>query len=349
MRISHILHSLPVYIIHDQTAAHCEQVFTRAQIGRWDWTDPSDEDPELDKTIAEYYAHPGWEAKGKVIPNDDLMVLKLDSPVPEGTPTIRLNFDNNIPANTGDPITQMGFGSTVDFVPGPLELPEIMQEMQTDYLAFEDCAVAYDLDNPSDRLGVVQPNGQLTTMVQPDWLCTLPPVDETRVANCKGDSGSPVIIEGATMEDDILVGIVSGGWGGGCQNKYMPDFQQRVSYQVDWILSVACPATEYPPAEWNCPGFEGPPTPLLGSDTPAPTPPPVPSPTRPPNPSPTSAPLPAPIAAPVPEPTTITIEPTPTPRTFPPFPGGTFMGPRYVSKIFRKRVEAHHILVSHPY
>jgi secreted trypsin-like serine protease len=119
-----------------------------------------------------------------------------------------MNLDENVPSRTGEQLTMMGFGSTTDGVSAPYNSELQLQEAPTEYVAFNDCAVARNPDTGS-AFGVTNSDGSITTAVTGDWMCTLK-TDPERTATCVGDSGSPIILEGATPDDDRLVASVSG-------------------------------------------------------------------------------------------------------------------------------------------
>jgi Trypsin len=129
---------------------------------------------------------------------------------------------------------------------------------------------------------------------------------------CNGDSGSPLIIPGATAAGDIQVGISS--FGQGCGEADFPGVYTRISAYETFILDQLCNQSGNPPIE--CDGNT---TPLptsspTGSPTRLPTASPTPLPTASPTPLPTASPTPLPTASPTPLPTAST---TPLPTASP--------------------------------
>ncbi|KAG7367516.1 trypsin [Nitzschia inconspicua] len=55
---------------------------------------------------------------------------------------------------------------------------------------------------------------------------------------CYGDSGGPVILPGATPEEDVQVGIIS--WGEDCADPIFPGVAARVSFGYNWIQQWVC-------------------------------------------------------------------------------------------------------------
>jgi secreted trypsin-like serine protease len=268
------------------TAAHCEGCFSRAELGQYN-TNVIDRDNR--RGIVAEVVHPEW-APRKLTPYNDVMLVKLDSPASPDWPIVRLNGNDNIPGATGTPITVIGFGSIVDYRQnnGDVILPTILQETTMEYVSFEICQFSCD-DPETSCYGLAG----VGTFVTDDWFCTMD--SNRRSGTCRGDSGGPLILEGDSVEHDLLVATVSGA--AGCANPILPDQNERVSYHYDWYIEEGCKLSDDPPDYWACPGAvptDGPITPRL---TPSPTVPPTlrPTPPRPsPSPPPTAAPQPQP-------------------------------------------------------
>jgi len=64
------------------------------------------------------------------------------------------------------------------------------------------------------------------------------------------DSGSPLIIQGETAQDDLLVGLVS--WGEGCSDPNFPGVNARISDGIDFITENVCKYSANPPPEFGC-------------------------------------------------------------------------------------------------
>ena len=190
------------------TAAHCgtTTAITRAEVNRYDATTTTTTSSEAGNTapirqIVSYHPHPQWNG---IIPNYDIMIVKLRRPFDDAIyEPVRLNFNSSIPGTTGEPLTMLGYGSVIPPSQG-YEAPDFLQEAPTQYVQFNDCAVA---SNPES--GVSFGNSPADTDVGPDWLCTLQ-TDPVRYATCFGDSGSPIFIKGDNPTEDILVGSTSG-------------------------------------------------------------------------------------------------------------------------------------------
>jgi trypsin len=56
--------------------------------------------------------------------------------------------------------------------------------------------------------------------------------------SCLYDSGGPLIIQGNTKNNHLLVGVVS--WGQDCALPEYPGVYSRVSFVIDWILKTGC-------------------------------------------------------------------------------------------------------------
>jgi hypothetical protein len=130
--------------------------------------------------------HPNYEPPYDS-PDFDLMISFLDRPSTDEIP-IKLNFDDNVPSMTGEPLTMMGFGSTIGGKEtvsgdGPNQQARILQVAPTEYVSFDDCSVATDPDT-----GNAYGTSPTNTIVQPHWFCTLLN-DPVTTSTCFGDSG----------------------------------------------------------------------------------------------------------------------------------------------------------------
>jgi trypsin len=81
--------------------------------------------------------------------------------------------------------------------------------------------------------------------------------------------GGPLIMPGASANEDKLIGVVS--WGIGCATSQYPGVYARVSDQIDWIKTNVCAKSNYPPSYLCNTGGSS-------SPTKKPTPKPTPSP-----------------------------------------------------------------------
>jgi secreted trypsin-like serine protease len=118
-----------------------------------------------------------------------------------------MNLDPNVPSFTNQPLTMIGYGSTTDGISSPYNSQLQLREAPTDYIAFNDCAVARNPDS-GFAYGETLQDGTVNTAVMGDWFCTLK--NNPRTATCVGDSGGPIILEGANADEDLLVASVSG-------------------------------------------------------------------------------------------------------------------------------------------
>ena len=77
-----------------------------------------------------------------------------------------------------------------------------------------------------------------------------PAVEEQSIFSSQGDSGGPLIISVNDFSRDILVGVVS--WGYGCAIPGFPGVYSRVSADQDWIRSTVCSISNNPPSFFDC-------------------------------------------------------------------------------------------------
>lgn len=147
-----------------------------------------DEDFEVFEVL-EQRPHPFWNGR---LPNFDMMLVKLDGLSTK--PVLNLNTNTTLPLATGDELLAIGF----DFIQGANEVRDsaVLQEGSTSYYTNEDCEA---LEDPEQDIS-------LNNAVTSQWLCT----DGSQKGICYGDAGAPLIMQGASVEDDIQVGIASG-------------------------------------------------------------------------------------------------------------------------------------------
>ena len=95
--------------------------------------------------VTQSIRHPDYPQELQV--DFDVMIVHLSEPVPASVAEpIELNWDDDLPMETGFQLAIMGFGSTLG---GPgsegiLEVPTTLQIAPTQYVSFEECAVAED-------------------------------------------------------------------------------------------------------------------------------------------------------------------------------------------------------------
>jgi secreted trypsin-like serine protease len=197
---------------------------------------------------------------------NDLMIVRLGGTVDTSVyPVISINTDENSPSS-GDPLTTMGWGQTI---PGSsTSMPNRLNEVEVTAVSQSACKSMYG--------GYLQDN----------MFCAMDPGQDA----CQGDSGGPIIERGSDASSDVLMGVVS--WGYGCASATHAGVYSRLSHNYRWIRDKVCCLSSDPPASFNCPGVPAPtpssPTkaPTEGADTT--TPPPIAS-------SPTFSPKPPPI------------------------------------------------------
>lgn len=296
------------------TAAHCGDPSV-VYPGRHNLNNQAPE-----KLIADSYVrHPDYATREYSV-DYDIMIVHLSEFSTLAKP-IRLNYNDEFPVTDGESLSMIGFGSTIGgpatgLPDPPNQQARVLQQAETLYVPFEQCMVAKDPDT-----NVSYGKGPTQTAVKPHWFCTTGPDSNTDLvtSTCYGDSGGPIlkedffendIVAGDGDTNDLLLAVISG-TSGYCGNKYLPLWNQRVSYHKDWIVKVGCALSKDPPAEWNCiEGFgmapednsvyiaradptDAPTVKVTVATTPAPTA------------SPTAAPTAKPTVAPTPAPTTV--------------------------------------------
>jgi secreted trypsin-like serine protease len=171
------------------SAAHCEGSAFSFVIG-------ARTNPRLGLASVQYQdflIHPDYRSTEF---DNDIMIYYLAEAVTDVQP-IRLE---KTPITTvGQRMTVIGFGDTRGNDNGRLFLSDVLMETEVSYVDPQTCVVAHGKDP-----------------VTSDMLCAT----ESNTDACYGDSGGPLILKGATAEQDSLTGIVSWGRGElvGCRN-----------------------------------------------------------------------------------------------------------------------------------
>jgi len=186
------------------SAAHCADLGNRVQLGRHDFGDPNEINFEEIK-IKRQIIHPSYNLF--TLENDAMLIeLEKSSAYPpvtldSGATTLNINTIYTI----------MGWGTTSSF--GPQS--DLLLEAQVDPVSLRVCNRRYSI------YGGISPS----TM-----MCA----SRKGKDSCQGDSGGPLLIKGATVEEDVQVGIVS--WGLGCGKGYFPGVYSRVDSFEDFIV-----------------------------------------------------------------------------------------------------------------
>lgn len=206
------------------TAAHCVGSFNKIEIGKYRKFDDTDVS-EWFESIMEI-KHPGYD---EITTRYDVMLLKLNGATTLATP-VRINGDESIPTD-GDMLTVIGMGYNADW-----ELPDAVQETSVEYNINDECAEIVD------EHGITL-NGDLYD----DMLCA----GSDGRDSCYGDSGSPLVRKGATMADDVQVGLVS--WGYECAGT-LPGVYSRLSHWpvYAFIEQSVCLHSHKPPDHFHC-------------------------------------------------------------------------------------------------
>ncbi|KAL3938223.1 MAG: hypothetical protein SGARI_001825, partial [Bacillariaceae sp.] len=224
------------------TAAHCSNI-KFAQVGRWSSSlnndNNNDNNEELDgyeEFEVEQPLHPHPLYNAGLSFSHDALLIKLNRQSTKQY--IRINEDNDLPSSLSasflNSMTTVGLGYT-EFGDSN-SVPAVLQEATLSYVPNNVCERAKDPDAKETYQG----------LISDDMLCASDDGEDA----CQGDSGGPLVIKRDSPKDDVLVGIVS--WGFGCAHEYFPGVFSRVSYFADWIKMTICEISNNPPPEFNC-------------------------------------------------------------------------------------------------
>jgi secreted trypsin-like serine protease len=227
------------------TAAHCQGVIQYAWVGPYDRNDPKEQIEEF-FVLSPEYVHPLYDED--VLPYD-FMLLKLSRS--SSKPYILLNDNPNLPkGNIDNELAVLGFGYTD--VSNSNSESFVLQVADLNYIPNDICERSKDPFISETYRG----------LVTDDMLCAQ---DEGQ-DSCQGDSGGPLIIQGSSISRDVLVGVVS--WGFGCAVPAFPGVYGRVSDQLDWIKANICEHSDNPPQELKCANHEYTPDPTPADSAP---------------------------------------------------------------------------------
>ena len=181
------------------SAAHCANYGSHVQIGRFDLNDITE---DYENIMVDYeLVHPDYD--NSLLDNDFMLLkLKTDSHKPP------VSIDNGSQnTDAGADVTVMGWGTTTY---GGYSSHKLL-EVDVDVVSNDECNSAY--------------SGRVTD----NMICAARPGKDA----CQGDSGGPLIIQNDGNMQNVLVGVVSWGWG--CAHSNYPGVYSRVSKAYDWI------------------------------------------------------------------------------------------------------------------
>mmetsp|Transcript_3810 Transcript_3810/g.10722 ORF Transcript_3810/g.10722 Transcript_3810/m.10722 type:complete len:529 (-) Transcript_3810:335-1921(-) len=199
------------------TAAHCDPEDgtmrnAKAIISAYDKLPWQNLNGEIVRTIKSWTAHPDYVRNGV----KDVMVVKLNAPVPSSVPMIKLNSNTNLNSpSVGTSMRVIGFGTAREG--GSWE--QKLRQVDVNMVSTQSCNQQYG--------GGVR-----------NWdFCAARPDKDS----CQGDSGGPIFTTNGNGER-TQIGIVSRG--NGCARANYPGIYTRVGVMYDWIKREACALSE---------------------------------------------------------------------------------------------------------
>ena len=184
------------------TAAHCAENTPIITLGRYDLDDP---DPDYEEmSIISKIVHPQFDKD--IVDNDVALLLLQRQSI---HPYIRINNNPNVPID-GEELVVMGWGDIDDHPTVKLTSDEL-RETEVWYLTNSKCEQSKGTIKTAAGFQEASYNGELTD----NMLCAKDHIGTVSDA-CQGDSGGALVRTGShpTGEDDVLIGLVS--WGYGC-------------------------------------------------------------------------------------------------------------------------------------
>jgi trypsin len=202
------------------SAAHCAGGRYDAIIGRHKH---NDKDGDVVRVASEY-KHQNYN---DATTSYDFMVLKLSRATTANATPVKINSSGSTPQDDEN-LVVMGWGVTNE---NSGTTSNKLMEVTVQAVSNSECRSAY--------------GGELNTSTM---LCAA----GNRKDSCQGDSGGPLIKKGGNPANDLLVGIVS--WGYGCADPDYPGVYARVSAGYSFIQQVVCQESEDSEAReaYNC-------------------------------------------------------------------------------------------------
>mmetsp|Transcript_15729 Transcript_15729/g.23153 ORF Transcript_15729/g.23153 Transcript_15729/m.23153 type:complete len:750 (+) Transcript_15729:102-2351(+) len=202
------------------TAAHCDKG-VRVIIGPYSLSNPKMESIDIERSIP----HPLYRSMTNT--DHDVMILKLKDE--SSYPFVRLNDDANVPVSE-QKLRTVGRGK---FNVDDTTLPDYLSYVNVTYRTNAQCSRGNYAEGDS---------------ITPDNMCA---IGRNNTGTCRGDSGGPLIISGASSQADIQVGVVSFSTRN-CVHVLYPDVYHRVSETYEWIRKTICSYSRNPPGDYGC-------------------------------------------------------------------------------------------------
>ena len=201
------------------TAAHCQGAFDDGvRVGVHDFDDSSD---GYARSVVREVKHPQYD---DFTTANDIMLLKLSSPVPSFIQPVPFETSSNSPSNR-EVLTVMGFGATSEGGDGS----SVLMQVDVKHVDDNTCIAQYGQDVEMDVMFCAGVTGGGKD-------------------SCQGDSGGPLI-----DQSGVQVGIVS--WGEGCARATHSGVYTRVGAFGNWIEDQICAVSSEPPS--YCGGNSG--------------------------------------------------------------------------------------------
>mmetsp|Transcript_5200 Transcript_5200/g.13019 ORF Transcript_5200/g.13019 Transcript_5200/m.13019 type:complete len:1009 (+) Transcript_5200:105-3131(+) len=220
------------------TAAHCTTTPARVTLGRYDLDDPFDFDYE-ERDVTETIVHPRYD---KTVVENDLALLVLGEESVH--PYVRINTEGGVPSD-GEGLVVMGWGDIDPSEYGQMT-SDVLRETDVWYETNDECEESQGYVKTND--GVLF--GSYEGSIRESMLCAHDGIGTTSDA-CQGDSGGALVKTGPDSSEDVLVGLVS--WGFGCADPNFPGVYSRLSaYYADFLQPMICEHSRSPPPYLNC-------------------------------------------------------------------------------------------------
>jgi len=241
------------------TAAHCAsysppgtdetyRAFNGIEIGK---TDLADEgvpfDPYSSETYKLYYEnlvpkklhkHPDYDEDTY---EHDIMLVKVFGK--SRYPPVKLGEGSaEEERGSGSRLVALGWGA--DSANTEKKYSDKLKSAELDLMSNQKCRnIRVDVVDPVDNKKSVL---SLRDHIFDDMMCASS--DDRYI--CYGDAGGPAIYQGGNSDEDVVVGILS--WGYGCVNRDYPAVMTKVPDHYGWIKRKICDMSSDPPEQYGC-------------------------------------------------------------------------------------------------
>jgi secreted trypsin-like serine protease len=166
---------------------------------------------EKQAIVKKVIIHENWDEETQL---NDVALIQIE-PVDFVSP-VSMNRDRSLPV-PGEPAVVVGYGEVE-----PDLFAYVLQEAELFITSDEKCNEEHQRTGGTDAVSMI---------------CALDATESQDA--CVGDSGGPLILLGATPDQDVVVGVVSSG-DGECGQNTKGGVYSEVAFFADWVQATIC-------------------------------------------------------------------------------------------------------------